>query len=68
MRRGRADQGLAVAAAGQEGEALQVIAQLVEAVGGMAGELFQRCGQADGIAGQPGPSQTGPMPELPCAR
>jgi hypothetical protein len=41
------------AAAGQEGEALQVIAQLVEAVGGMAGELFLRCGRTCAIAGQP---------------
>ena len=48
---GRAEQELAVAAAGHEGEALPVIAQLAEAVGEMADELFQRCGQARGIAG-----------------
>jgi crotonobetainyl-CoA:carnitine CoA-transferase CaiB-like acyl-CoA transferase len=31
--------GLAVAAAEQEGEPLQVLAQLVDVIGGMAGEL-----------------------------
>jgi hypothetical protein len=35
--------GLAVTAAGQDGEVLQVIAQLVEAAGGMADEIFQQC-------------------------
>jgi hypothetical protein len=37
---GRAEQELAVAAAGHEGEALPVIAQPVEAVAEMADELF----------------------------
>lgn len=44
---------LAVAAAEQEVEAVQVIAQLGGAVGGMAGEAGQRCAGAGGIAGEP---------------
>jgi hypothetical protein len=38
--------GFAVVAAEQEDKTVQVLAQLREAVGGMADELFQRCGQA----------------------
>lgn len=44
---------LAVAAAEQKDKARQVLAQLVDAVGGMADELFQRCGETGGVAGQP---------------
>ena len=43
---------LAVAAAKQEDEPLQVLAQLREAVGGVADELFQRGTEAGGVAGQ----------------
>jgi hypothetical protein len=43
-----AEQGLAVAAADQEDKPLQVRAQLADAVGGVAGELFQGGGQAGG--------------------
>jgi hypothetical protein len=46
-------QGLAVAAAEQEGEPLQVAAQLGQAVGGVADELCQGVAQAGGVAGQP---------------
>ena len=48
-----AEEGFAIAAAEQEGKALQVLAQLRDAVGGMADELFQRWAQAAGVAGQP---------------
>jgi len=44
---------LAVAAAEQEGEPLQVVAQLSEAVGGVADEVFQRWAEAAGVTGQP---------------
>jgi hypothetical protein len=37
----------------QQGEPVQVLAQLGVAVGGVADELFQGCGQAGGVAGQP---------------
>jgi hypothetical protein len=36
----RTEQGIVVTAAEQEDEALQVLAQLADAVGGVAGELF----------------------------
>ena len=48
-----AEQGLAVAAAEQEDEPLQVAAQLGQAVGGVADELCQGVAQAGGVAGQP---------------
>src|SRR5262249_21344616 len=51
--RREAEQGLAVAAAEQEDEPLQVAAQFVQAVGGVADELCQGGGQAGGVAGQP---------------
>jgi hypothetical protein len=47
------EQGLAVAAAEQEDEPLQVITQLGQAVGGVADELCQGVAQAGGVAGQP---------------
>ena len=43
----------AVAAAEQEDEPLQVLAQLADAVGGMAYEVFQAGAKPGGIAGQP---------------
>jgi hypothetical protein len=49
-----AEQFLAVAAAEQEGEPLQVAAQLVQAAGRMADEVGQRRAEAAWIAGQPG--------------
>src|SRR5258707_460211 len=49
----RAEQVLAVAAAEQEGEPVQVVAQLLDAVGRVAGKLFQGRGQAAGVAGEP---------------
>ena len=49
----RAEGLLAVAAAEQEDEPLQVAVQLLDAVGGVAGEFFQRCGEAGGVAGEP---------------
>ena len=52
-RRREAEQGLAVAAAEQEDKALQVAAQLRDAVGGVADELFQRWAEAGGVAAQP---------------
>jgi hypothetical protein len=48
-----AEQGLAVAAAEQEDEPLQVASQLGQAVGGVADELCQGVAQAGGVAGQP---------------
>jgi len=48
-----AAQGLAVAAAGQEDEPVQVATQLGQAVGGVADELCQGIPQAGGVAGQP---------------
>jgi hypothetical protein len=50
--RAGAEQGLAVAAAEQEDEPLQVITQLGQAVGGVADELCQGVAQAGGVAGQ----------------
>ena len=43
---------LAVAAAEQEDKAVQVLAQLVDVIGGMADEFFQRCGEAAGVVCQ----------------
>src|SRR5206468_2644320 len=51
--RAGAEQGLAVAAAEQEDEPLQVAAQLGQAAGGVADELCQGVAQAGGVAGQP---------------
>jgi hypothetical protein len=48
-----ARRGLAVAAAEQEEEALQVAAEVLEAVGGVACEFFQGGGQAGGVTSQP---------------
>jgi hypothetical protein len=48
-----AEQVLAVAAAEQEDEALQILAQLREAVSGVADELFQRWAEAAWVVGQP---------------
>jgi hypothetical protein len=49
-----AEELLTVAAAEQEDEAFQVLAQLGQAVGGVANELFQGCGEAGGSrASQP---------------
>jgi hypothetical protein len=44
-----AEEGLAVAAAEQEDEPFQVLAQLGEAVGGVADELVEGGGQASGV-------------------
>ena len=44
---------LTVAAAEQEDEAVQVVAQVLDAVAGVADELLQRCAEAAGVAGQP---------------
>jgi hypothetical protein len=52
-RRIGAEQGLAVVAAEQEDEPVQVLAQLADVVGGVADELFQRGAEAGGVAGQP---------------
>jgi hypothetical protein len=49
----RAGQGLAVVGAEQEGEPVQVLAQLAEVVCGVADELFRGGAEAAGIAGQP---------------
>jgi len=48
-----AEQGLAVAAAEQEDEPFQVLAQLADAVGGMTHEVVQGGAKPGGIAGQP---------------
>jgi hypothetical protein len=48
-----AEQWFAVIAAEKEGEAVQVLAELLGAVGGMADEGEQRGGQAIGVAGEP---------------
>jgi hypothetical protein len=50
---GWAEEWFAVVDAEQEGEAVQVGAQLGGAAGGVTGEIFQRCGEAAGVAGQP---------------
>jgi hypothetical protein len=49
--RAGAEQGLAVVAAEQEGEPVQVLAQLADVVGGMADELLQGGAEAPPIAG-----------------
>jgi hypothetical protein len=49
----RAEELLAVNAAEQEDESLQIIAQLVKSVGGVAGELCQRGTEATGVSIQP---------------
>jgi hypothetical protein len=51
--RAGAEQGLAVVAAEQEDEPVQVLAQLADVVCGVADELFQGGAEAAGIAGQP---------------
>jgi hypothetical protein len=51
--RRKAGQRLAVAATEQEDEPLQVLAQLADVIGGVAGELCQRGGQAGGVAVKP---------------
>ena len=48
-----AEQGLAVIAAEQEGEPVQVLAQLADVVGGVTAELAQGDAEAPPIAGQP---------------
>jgi hypothetical protein len=49
-----AERGLAVAAAEQQDEQLQVLAQLADVIGRVAGELFQGGGEAGGSrASQP---------------
>jgi hypothetical protein len=53
LSRAKVKEGLAVAAAEQEDEPLQVITQLGQAVGGVADELCQGFAQAGGVAGQP---------------
>jgi hypothetical protein len=47
----RAEERFSVAAAEQEDKALQVGVQVLEAIGGVAGELFQRGAEAGGVAG-----------------
>jgi hypothetical protein len=42
----RAEEGFAVVAAEEEGEAVQVLAQLADVVGGVADECFQRRAEA----------------------
>lgn len=51
--RRKAEQRLAVAATEQEDEPFQVPAQLADVIGGVADELFQRGGQAGGVAVEP---------------
>jgi hypothetical protein len=53
IRRIGAEQGLAVIAAEQEDEPVQVLPQLGDVVCGVADELFQRGAEAGGVAGQP---------------
>jgi hypothetical protein len=50
---GEAEQRFAVAVAEQEDKALQVLAQLLDAVGGVADELVERGAQTGRVAGQP---------------
>ena len=45
--------GIAVASAEQEDEPLQIAAQVLDPVGGVAHELFQGSGQAARVVGQP---------------
>src|SRR5690349_22339980 len=47
------EQWLTVAAAEQEGEPVQVLAQLTGAIGGVADEFFQRCAEAARVTGKP---------------
>jgi hypothetical protein len=47
----RAEERFTVTAAEQEDEPVQVIAQLAGVVGEVAGEAFERCAEAGGIAG-----------------
>jgi hypothetical protein len=61
-----AEERLAVAAAEQEGEALQVVAELGDVRGGVAGELFQGGGEAGGVAGQPAGEELQHFGELGC--
>jgi hypothetical protein len=49
----RPEERLAIGAAEQEDEALQILAQLREAVSGVADELFQRWAEAAWVVGQP---------------
>jgi hypothetical protein len=47
-----AEEWLTVAAAEQEDESFQILAQLADAIGGMAGELFEGGAEAAGVTGQ----------------
>ena len=59
-----AEQGLAVVAAEQEGEPVQILAQLADVVGGVADELFQGGAEAARIAGQPPAEELQQLGEL----
>jgi len=60
----RAEERCAVVVAEQEAEAVQVLAQLAGAVGGVAGEVFQRCAKAGGVTGQPAAEELQQLSEL----
>ena len=59
-----AEQFLAVGAAEEEGEAVQVLAELGRAVGGVADEVEQRCCEAGGVAGEPAGDELEGLGEL----
>src|SRR5436309_3822920 len=59
-----AEQGLAVIAAQQEREPVQVLAQLADVVGGMTDELPQGGAEAAPIAGQPPAEELQQLGEL----
>ena len=62
--RAGAEQGLAVVAAEQEDEPVQVLAQLAGVVGGVADELFQQGAEAPPVAGQPPAQELQQLGEL----
>jgi hypothetical protein len=62
--RAGAEQGLAVVAAEQEGEPVQILAQLAGVVCGVTGELFQGRAEAAPVAGQPPAEELQQLGEL----
>jgi hypothetical protein len=61
---GRAEERLAVVAAEQEGEAIQVAAQVRGAVSGIADEAGQRYPEAVGVAAEPVAEELQELSEL----
>ena len=59
-----AEQGLAVVAAEQEGEPVQILAQLADVVCGVTDELFQGGAEPAPVAGQPPAEELQQLGEL----